>query len=222
MKKRNKIYLGAVYDALREMGQKLETFYIDIKPKYMSEQIIIGEAFTTKGRKTKKRENYTKLDYIRMDIYKKKYFKTKPIVLLQANDDKVAHAGDITCQIYKNLGAVGFITDGNIRDIDKCEEINFPIFCKNVNPIDAINYWALTEFQTKIKIKNVIINPGDKIYASNDGIIRVKKQDLKIFNKTLEKVIKKETDVRSLIKSMKNLKDYKNKLTQYAKKRGRW
>lgn len=222
MKKKNKIYLGVVYDALREMGQKLDTFYIDIKPKYLSEQIIIGEAFTTKGRKTKKKENYTKLDNIRMDIYNKKYFKKKPIVLLEANDDKVAHAGDITCQIYKSLGAIGFITDGNIRDLDKCEEINFPIFCKDVNPIDAINYWALTKFQTKILIKNVIINPGDMIYASSDGVIRVKKEDLIIFNKTLNAVLKKENDARRLIKKIRNLNDYRPKLTQFAKKRGRW
>ncbi len=222
MKKKNKIYLGVVYDALREMGQKLDTFFIDIKPKYLSEQIIIGEAFTTKGRKTKKKENYTKLDNIRMDIYNKKYFKKKPIVLLEANDNKVAHAGDITCQIYKNLGAIGFITDGNIRDLDKCEEINFPIFCSDVNPIDAINYWALTQFQTKIRIKNVIINPGDMIYASSDGVIRVKKEDSMIFNKTLKAVLKKENDARILIKKIKNLNDYKPKLAQFAKTRGRW
>ena len=120
MKRINKIYLGVVYDALREMGQKLETFYIDIKPKFTNEQIIIGPALTTKGRKVNRRDNYIKLDKIRIEIYKKELFKNKPIILLQANDNKVAHAGDITCQIYKSLGAVGFITDGNVRDIDKC------------------------------------------------------------------------------------------------------
>ena len=49
--------------------------------------------------RSKNQKNYTKLDNIRMDIYNKKYFKKKPIVLLEANDNKVAHAGDITCQI---------------------------------------------------------------------------------------------------------------------------
>ncbi len=222
MKKKNKIYLGAVYDALREMGQKLDNFYINIKPKYLKDQLIMGEAFTTKGRKTTREDNYSKLDVIRLDIYKKKYFRNNPIVLLEANDDKVAHSGDITSQIYKNLGAVGFITDGNVRDIDKCEEINFPVFCNDVNPIDAINYWALTEYQTKIKIKNVIIAPGDMIYASNDGIIRVMQKDLKVFNKTLRSVLKKENDVRKLVKNMKKLSNYKEILTKFVKEKGRW
>lgn len=222
MKKINKIYLGVVYDALREMGQKLESFYIDIKPKFTNNQIIIGPALTTKGRKVKKNENYSKLDNIRIDIYKKKLFKNNPIVLLQANDYKVAHAGDITCQIYKSLGAIGFITDGNIRDIDKCEEINFPIFCQNTNPIDAIDYWALTEFQKNITIKNVLIKPGDMIYASNDGVIRVKKSDFSNFEGKLTQILKKENDVRKLIKKISNKRDFKKPLINFLKKRGRW
>lgn len=222
MKKINKIYLGIVYDALREMGQKLESFYIDIKPKFTNDQIIIGPALTTKGRRVKKNENYSKLDNIRIDIYKKKLFQNKPIVLLQANDTKVAHAGDITCQIYKNLGAVGFVTDGNIRDIDKCEEINFPVFCQNTNPIDAIDYWALTEFQKNISIKDVLIKPNDMIYASNDGVIRVKKDDFSKFKIKMHQILKKEDDVRKLIKKIKKKKDYKKPLINFLEKRGRW
>ena len=222
MKKKNKIYLGAVYDAMRLMGQKVYSFYIDIKPKYTNSQILIGEAFTTVGRKIKKKESYEKLDIIRLEIYKKKFFKKKPIVLLQSNDKKVVHSGDITSQIYKDLGAKGFITDGNVRDIDKCEEIKFPIFCAGTNPIDAIDYWALVDYQTKIKIKGVDINPGDMIYASNDGIIRVKKEDFKKFNYFLKKILKKENDVRRLLKRLKNKDNYQEQLHKFLNKSGRW
>lgn len=222
MIKKNKIYLGAVYDALRIMGFREESFYINIKPKYTNSQIIIGEAFTTLGRKVKRTENYKKLDLIRLKIYKKKYFKNKPIVMLQANDNKVAHSGDITSQIYKNLGAVGFITDGNVRDIDKCAEIGFPIFCNDTNPIDALDYWSLVKFQTKIKIQNVEINPGDIIYASNDGVIRVKKKDFYKFNKILNEVSKKEYDARNLLKKIKNKNDYEKYFIEFVKKKGRW
>ena len=62
--------------------------------------------------------------------------------MLQANDNKVAH-GDITSQIYKNLGAVGFITDGNVRDIDKCVRFDFQYSVMIINPIDALDYWSL-------------------------------------------------------------------------------
>ena len=46
-----------------------------------------------------------------------------------------------------------------------------------------------TKFQTKIKIQNVEVYPGDIIYASNDGVIRVKKKDF--YEAQIIKVIKK-------------------------------
>lgn len=219
---KNKIYLGAVYDALRLMGQKEDIFYINIKPKYLNNDLISGEAFTTKGRIVKKNENYESLDLIRLNFYKKKYFKKKPIVILEANDNKAAHSGDITSLIYKNLGAVGFITDGNVRDIDKIKRINFPIFCKDINPIDAIDYWALTDFQCKIKINNVEINPGDMVYASNDGVIRVKKNDLKRFMFFLKQILKKENEARILINSIKKNNEYSSALKNFVLTKGRW
>ena len=60
------------------------------------------------------------------------------------------------------------------------------------------------------------------IYASNDGVIRVRKKDLKIFYKTLGEVFKKENDVRILLKNMKKYSDYKKPLTKFLKERGRW
>ena len=60
------------------------------------------------------------------------------------------------------------------------------------------------------------------IYASNDGIIRVMQKDLKVFNKTLRSVLKKENDVRKLVKNMKKLSNYKEILTKFVKEKGRW
>ena len=60
------------------------------------------------------------------------------------------------------------------------------------------------------------------IYASNDGIIRVKEKDFNTFGRTLEKVLKKENDVRKLVKKMKKLNDYKKTLTKFVKEKGRW
>ena len=74
MKYPNNIYLGIVYDAMRISGHKSEHFFIDIKPKIPIKKTIYGPAFTTKGRKVKKNEDYEKLDMIRIDMYQKKYF----------------------------------------------------------------------------------------------------------------------------------------------------
>ena len=217
-----KIYLGLIYDAMRVLGFKDNQFYINLKPKTEIKDLVFGPALTTKGRKTNKQDDYKKLDNIRLDIYQKKYFKKKPIVVLESNDKYCAHSGDITSLIYQKLGAVAFLTDGNVRDIDQIRKLNFPVFCEGLNPIDALNYWALTEYNVKIKIHGIVINPGDYLFASSDGVIRVEKNIFEEFYKVLESIYNKEKAVKRLIIRNKNKRSYVTDLKNFVKKYDRW
>ena len=205
----NKLYLGVAYDAMRVLGFKSEQFYIDIKPKVYDGNTIAGQAFTTHGEVVSDDADYATLDNIRLKMYGDfnrihgtyNVDKLQPLVLLESNDKKVAHSGDITSAIYQKLGAIGFITDGIVRDIDKIKKIKFPTFCNGVNPIDALDYWALTEYNTPIKIQGVVITPGDAIIAGGDGIIRVPLFIWREFKKECAKILKKEDAARSFIEA---------------------
>ena len=218
----NEIYLGAVYDAMRLLGYRDQQFYINIKPMGGYEHLICGPAFTTYGRVVSREENYSALDNIRLQMYKKDYFRNRPIVLLQANDDYCAHSGDITSSIYQALGATGFITDGVVRDIEKINSIKFPVFCQDVNPIDALDYWALTDFEKNIVIKGVEIKPGDMIYASKDGVIRVPKKDFKEFSIKLNFILDKENQARELINKLNSSDSLIASCEDFVKSNGRW
>lgn len=196
----NDIYMGIIYDSLRIMGEKYNDFYINIKPKCGYDSIIQGNCFTTYGEIVKDWEtDYDKLDNIRLEMYKPEMFSNSPIVFLQSNDDKVAHSGDITSLIYQKLGAVGFITDGIVRDIDIIDKMNFPIFCRDENPIDALGYWALTKYQQDIEIDGVKISPSDYSFASRDGVIIVRNELKDKFRKTALEQLERENKVRRLI-----------------------
>jgi len=214
----SEIYMGIVYDSLRILGEKYNDFYINIKPKCGYHEIVQGPCYTTYGEVVEgvDEEEYTKLDNIRLDIYKKNNFSQKPIVFLQANDNKVAHSGDITSLIYQKLGAVGFVTDGNVRDIDIIEKIKFPIFCAGENPIDALGYWALTKFDCNIEIQGVAIKPEDYSFASRDGVIVVRKELIKDFKKIAIEQLNRENKVRSLIN------DSNKNYSQIVEEVGRW
>ena len=217
MSKQQQTYMGVVYDSLRLLGENYKDFYIDIKPTCGYTSLIQGPCFTTFGEKVSVSEDeYKKLDNIRLLFYKKKFFVNNPIVFLQANDTEVAHSGDITTLIYKNLGASGFVTDGNVRDIDIIEQMQFPIFCKGENPIDAIDYWALTKYQTEIEIQGVRISPNDYAFASRDGVIIVRSNILDKFKKICSEQLLRENKIRKMIND-KNMsyEDIVNKM-------GRW
>lgn len=194
------IYMGIVYDSMRMLGENYDDFYINIKPTCGYSSIIQGNCFTTYGEVVEDwKVDYDKLDNIRLEMYKPEMFADNPIVFLQSNDDKVAHSGDITSLIYQKLGAVGFITDGIVRDIDIIDKMNFPIFCRDENPIDALGYWALTKYQQDIEIDGVKISPRDYSFASRDGVIIVRNELKDKFRRIALEQLEREDKVRRLI-----------------------
>ena len=213
------LYSGAAYDAMRLLGFTANDFYINIKPMagYTKTNFCLcGFAFTTVGNIIGT-DNYEEADKIRLKIYEKSL--KNSIVMLQANDNTVAHSGDITSLIYQSLGAKGFITDGNVRDLDIIDKLKFPTFCKDSNPIDAIDYWALTNFDVPIYIDNVKINPGDFIVASMDGVIVVPFVKYNEFEKKATEVLEKEINVRNAVLDSTNLSKTINDIFN---KEGRW
>jgi len=194
------VYLGAVYDALNLVVDDAEKYVLNIKPIAGYSKIVHGPALTLYGRKITKNENYSTMDNKRFDFYKPELYKNNPIVILQSNDNIVSHTGDITSKIFKKLGAVAYISDGIARDIELIDKINFPVFCKNVNPIDAIsNKWAYTDINIPVKIDNLLIYPEDYIFASKDGVIVIEKNIYNIFVEKLNFILEKERDIREFV-----------------------
>lgn len=215
------IYMGIVYDSLRIMGLHYNDFFINLKPVCGYSGLIQGPAFTTFGEVVEKKvttKEYQKLDNIRLQMYNPNNFVTNPIVFLQSNDNKVAHSGDLTSLIYQKLGAVGFVTDGIVRDIDVIDKTNFPIFCNEQNPIDAWLYWALTKYQIQITIQGVEINPSDFAFASRDGVIIVKKKLFSKFKKIAIEQLQRENTIRDIINKQQNTFNYSNLVEEF----GRW
>lgn len=193
------LYLGLVNDALNMMGLSWEQFYIPLYPTSQYHGLIYGPAFTTRGRVVDSNEDYKHLDQIRLNIYDERIFFDNPVVVLEANDSKVAHSGDITSLIYQRLGAVGWISDGLVRDIDKINKTGFQIYCNGTCPIDALNYWALTEYQVPVKLYGITIYPGDFLFCSNDGVIRVCKDYKNELSAAVQSVFNREKSVRDSI-----------------------
>jgi CMP-N-acetylneuraminic acid synthetase/regulator of RNase E activity RraA len=216
------VYLGAVYDALNKITETPMKHVLTMKPQCGYTHLVHGPALTLYGRKIRKNENYEKLDNYRFNFYDTKYYKENPIVILQSNDNVISHVGDITTKIFKKLGAVGFITDGITRDSDLINELQFPIFCNDINPIDAIsNNWAYTDINIPIQIENLIIYPNDYVFASRDGIIVVPQELKKTFVEQLHEILNKERKIREFVENT-SASDLKERIETFIEKNGRF
>lgn len=219
------LYTGIVYDTLRQMGLAEEDFLLhpSIKPLDQS-SVTYGPAFTNSGRVVTKDENYADLDAIRLEMYR--LIKPDDVIVLRAFDTTVAHAGDITSLIYQKLGASGFVTDGLIRDGRRIRELSFPCFCTGANPIDALGYWAITEYQKPTPMpgirRDIIINPGDYIYADIDGTIKIPQELLSDFEELLYKNFQREQKCRDRFVKIQSPSEVYSTVKSVFDEEGRW
>ena len=170
------LYSGVIYDSLIFDLKYEKPFLLNSKIKKVSgkNQNYVGPAFTCSGKAVHKPSQIK--DHIRIEMFKK-FFKGCFQVIATDGDSSVAHFGDISGIIAKKFGAIGAVIDGNTRDLELLKKNNFPVFCKDVFPVDAYGRWQIVEFNKPIFFNgqngDVQINPGDIIFADNDSVISI-------------------------------------------------
>lgn len=81
--------------------------------------------------------------------------------------------GELLSTAAKARGARGAIVDGLIRDVEKTEELGFPVFAAGIKPVDSMGRGLVTAYNVPVECGDVIVNPGDFIFADYDGVIAI-------------------------------------------------
>tara|TARA_B100001093_G_scaffold439840_2_gene440028 strand:+ start:8203 stop:8895 length:693 start_codon:yes stop_codon:yes gene_type:complete len=218
----SKLYSGVIYDALIFDLKYKKPFLLDSSIKKVSgnNKNYVGPAFTCSSKTVKKPSEIK--DHIRIEMFKK-FFKGCFQIISTNGNDTVAHFGDISGLIAKKFGAIGVVIDGNTRDIDLLKKNNFPVFCKDVFPVDAYGRWQITDYGKPIKMKgksgNVKVNQGDIIFADSDAVICINNNLVKKVLKLSSIRLKKENLIR---KEIKNFSPNPKNIHKMYKKIGRW
>lgn len=219
------LYAGAVYDALQQAGVHEPCVMSPaIKPLENDSQIL-GPAYTCRGEIVASPDDYATVDRIRLEMYSR--IEPHQVVVLQAGSSRdCTHSGDIGSLIYQQIGACGFVTDGNVRDSRLIRQMHFPCFCRGTNPVDALNKWAITVFDTVIVLPGigepVTIRPGDWIYGDSDGVLRIPAEATARVWDLVKEVIKKEDSCREWIKTARGVERVVAAARQAYERFGRW
>ncbi|ANN93039.1 DlpA protein [Legionella pneumophila] len=141
-----------------------------------------------------------------------------PILLVIAScGTKLAVAGGMCVEVAKTKGFGGIITDGNCRDVSEIKATNLPFFARgqcaksgSKNKIGSI--------RKTINCGSVEVNPGELIFADEDGILVMNKEEaVNAINKA-EEIKEKESIALSRIHEgarfdeICNLKEHMDKL----------
>ena len=84
---------------------------------------------------------------------------------------RAAMFGDYAATLYRALGAVAFVTDGAIRDVDQMREMQFACFAAGTS-VSHGNPRRIT-MDIPIEIDGMVVEPGDLIHGDVNGLLNV-------------------------------------------------
>ena len=107
-------------------------------------------------------------------------------VIIASTDDFMATAitGDLLLGMLRNLGVVGFVTDGAVRDVVGIEEMGLPCFATGVTPNSPVRNGPGT-INLPITCGGVAIGPGDIVVGDLDGVVVV---PYNLINETIKRL----------------------------------
>ena len=163
----SKLYTGVVHDVMRALGLKDFTLPHTFHPVTVA-RTIAGPVFTVRGKVAPKADPHETLLAWTGFLSKAK---AGHVVVIAANDDEVAHMGELSGETLMRKGVPGVIADGGVRDVEFLIEMGFPVYARYATPRDIVGYWMVDAMDVPIKIGPVNIAPQDYLLADRDGII---------------------------------------------------
>ncbi|MBN2376024.1 MAG: RraA family protein [Sedimentisphaerales bacterium] len=85
--------------------------------------------------------------------------------------DRCAPWGELMATVAQLNGSVGCVCDGMTRDCMHLKEMNFPVFCTGICPLDSKGRGRVMEFDVPINCGDVLVYSQDIIFADYDGIV---------------------------------------------------
>ncbi|MCP5117040.1 MAG: RraA family protein [bacterium] len=115
--------------------------------------------------------------------------------------------GELLSTAATARGARGAVVDGFVRDVGMIEELGFPVFATGIKPVDSQGRGIVTDYNTPVECGEVLVNPGDLVFADTDGVVVVPKD---VVNEALELAterVTKENHSREELRQGAYLKD---------------
>lgn len=95
-----------------------------------------------------------------------------------------AITGDLLLGMARNSGAVGFVTDGCVRDLPGIRKVGLPAFCVGVTP-NSPNRSGPGTVGFPIMLAGQLVCSGDVVIADQDGVVVVPQA---LLEETLERL----------------------------------
>ena len=183
------LYGGVICDILDEMGYRNQAMHQRLRPLLPDIRNcgFMGRARTFEWKEIDyiDEENPYGLEIEAMDSL------NKGDVVVHSTDYNSTNApwGELMSTIAKRKGVVGCVCDSQVRDCIRIIEMNFPVYYAGIRPLDSKGRGLVIAYDVPVQCGEVLVNPGDLIFADFDGIVVIPKMiEKEVIQKAEEKV----------------------------------
>jgi regulator of RNase E activity RraA len=118
--------------------------------------------------------------------------------------EDAAVIGDIVGKTLADLGCVGLVVDGAIRDVDGIDEVGLPAFARGAHPATGSNNGP-GAINVPVQCGGVAVSPGDVVHADGSGVVVVPRERLAEVVELARAVDERETAWRAAIAAGQSL-----------------
>lgn len=168
---RDNLYVAVVCDVLDGLGYRDQAMHQRLRPLDGENCLIVGRARTFRWMET---------DYI---VHDDPYGLELDAMDSLGSGDVVVHStdfagsnapwGELMSTVAMVRGSAGCICDSQIRDCKKIVKLGYPVFHRGVRPLDSIGRGRVMAYDVTVRCGDVIVNPGDLVFADFDGVVVV-------------------------------------------------
>jgi regulator of RNase E activity RraA len=208
---RQKLHVAAVCDILDDLGYRGQAMHQRLRPLLpdIHNCGFVGRARTLRWMET---------DYI---VEEDPYGLEIDFMDSLGAGDVVVHStdfsgtnapwGELMTTIAQVHGAVGCVCDSQVRDTVQIIKMGFPVYYRGIRPLDSKGRARVMGFDLPVRCGDVLVHPGDLIFADYDGIVVIPQAIIQQVLKLAQEKMEKENHTRQELLNGKTLREVYDK-----------
>lgn len=121
------------------------------------------------------------------------------IVVQGRGRENISGWGGILSRAAQHRGITGVIVDGACRDVQECQNLNFPVYARAAVPVSARGRLVEESFNQPIEVAGITVHPGDLVIADRNGVVFLPLDSAEQIIETAEEIIRRESELSTLI-----------------------
>lgn len=110
-----------------------------------------------------------------------------------------AHTGDVMTTLVQNFGAIGLVTDCNVRDFNEVRELGFHTFAAGTSPSHV--HCRIANVGVPVQVHGMTVRTGDIIHGDINGLVNVPKERIDELPEKIAQVRKSEQDLMARVRA---------------------